>query len=71
MAITLLDLLTDPDELRLVREEFEAQAAEHPYSTFLPPGAVPPVELNRELMEKWRPLMEPTYLPYPPVGGNR
>jgi aminobenzoyl-glutamate utilization protein B len=71
LAATMLDLLTNPEELRLVRDEFEAQAAEHPYSTFLPDGAEPPLDLNRELMEKWRPLMEPTYLPYPGVGGNR
>lgn len=71
MAATMLDLLTKPEELRLVREEFAAQAAEHPYKTLLPEGSEPPLDLNRELMEKWRPLMEPTYLPFPPAGGNR
>ena len=71
MAATLMDLLTNPDELALVREEFEAQAAEHPYKTFLPEEAEPPIELNRELMEKYRPLMEPTYISFPPPGGGR
>lgn len=70
MAATLLDLLEMPDELRQVREEFEAQAAEHPYRTLLPEGTEPPIDLNRELMEKWRPLMEPTYLPFPPTEGR-
>jgi aminobenzoyl-glutamate utilization protein B len=65
LAATLLDLLTMPEELQLVRDEFEEQAAEHPYRTFLPEGAEPPIDLNKELMEKWRPLMESTYLPYP------
>jgi len=71
MAATLMDLLTNPDELALVREEFEAQAAEHPYKTVLPEVAEPPIELNRELMEKYRPLMEPTYISFPPPGGGR
>jgi aminobenzoyl-glutamate utilization protein B len=71
LAATLLDLLTRPDELALVRHDFEAQAEEHPYRTFLPEGAQPPVDLNRELMEKWRPLVEATYLPFPPPGGSR
>jgi aminobenzoyl-glutamate utilization protein B len=65
LAATLLDLLTIPEELRLVRDEFAQQAAEHPYRTFLPDGAEPPIDLNKELMEKWRPLMEPFYLPFP------
>ncbi|MBN2294326.1 MAG: amidohydrolase [Pirellulales bacterium] len=65
MAATLMDILTNPEELKKVRDEFEKQAAQFPYKTYLPEGTKPPVDLNRELMEKWRPLMEPHYLPYP------
>ena len=54
-----------------MRDEFEEQAAEHPYRSFLPEGAEPPIDLNKELMEKWRPLMEPTYLSFPGMEGGR
>lgn len=65
MAATLLDVLTNPEELKKIRDEFDKQSAEFPYRTYLPEGTEPPVDLNRELMEKWRPQMELNYLPYP------
>ena len=32
--------------------------ATHPYKPFLPAEAQPPNDLNKELMDKWRPLLE-------------
>ncbi len=58
IAASAVDLLTKPEELQKLRTEFEAYSREHPYEPFLPEDAIPPVDLNRELMEKWRPLME-------------
>jgi len=58
MAASAIDLMTDPKELKKLRDEFEAYSAEHPYKPFLPADAQPPLDLNQELMEKWRRLME-------------
>ncbi len=58
IALTALDLLTRPDELKKVRAEFEEYMKNRSYKSLLPPEAQPPLELNRELMEKWRQLLE-------------
>ncbi len=62
MAASAIDLMTLPEELKKLRDEFEAYAKDHPYKSFLPAEATPPLDLNKELMEKYRPKMEPTYL---------
>lgn len=64
IAASAIDLLTKPEELKKLRDEFEAYSKEHPYKSFLPEDAVPPLDLNKELMEKWRPLMEKYYIEY-------
>jgi aminobenzoyl-glutamate utilization protein B len=58
MAASVIDLMTMPEELKKLRDEFEAYSAEHPYKPFLPVDAQPPLDLNEELMEKWRRFME-------------
>jgi len=62
MAASAIDLFTQPKELKKIREEFEAQAKMHPYKPFLPEDATPPLDLNEELMKKWRHLMEKFYI---------
>jgi len=62
MAATALDLMTMPEELKKVQDEFAIQAEEYPYSSYMPADAVPPLEMNEDLMGKWRPKMEATYL---------
>ena len=61
MAASAIDLLTNPDELKKIRDEFDEYAKENPYKPFLPEDAVPPLDINEELMKKWRPLMEEHY----------
>jgi aminobenzoyl-glutamate utilization protein B len=61
IAASAIDLLTKPEELRKLRVEFEEYSKEHPYKPFLPEDTTPPLDLNKELMKKWRPLMEPYY----------
>ncbi|MBN2316072.1 MAG: amidohydrolase [Sedimentisphaerales bacterium] len=61
MAATAIDLLTLPDELQKIREEFEEHSKQHPYKSFLPEGTQPPLDINEELMKKYRPLMEKYY----------
>ncbi len=62
MAASAIDLLTKPKELKKLRDEYEAYAKEHPYKPFLPEDTDPPLDLNEELMKKWRPLMEKFYI---------
>jgi aminobenzoyl-glutamate utilization protein B len=58
IAASAVDLLTRPEELAKLRLEFEDTAKTHPYKPFIPSDAVPPNDLNKALMDKWRPLME-------------
>ena len=62
IAATALDLITKPKMLDAVKKEFQDYSKEHPYKTFLPDGAKPPLELNRELMEKYRDAMSDALL---------
>ena len=62
MAASAIDLLINPGELKKIRNEFEECSKENPYKPFLPEEAVPPLDLNEELMNKWRPIMEENYL---------
>ena len=62
MASTIVDLLTKPEIIKAAKEEFAEQLKQTgPYKSYLPEGTKPPVDLNKELMEKYRPLMEPFY----------
>jgi aminobenzoyl-glutamate utilization protein B len=58
MAASAVDLMTRPEELQKLKEEFDAYSKDHPYKTFLPNDATPPLDLNKELMDKWRRVME-------------
>ena len=58
IAASAVDLLTRPDELAKLRKEFEEYSKTHPYKPFLPADATPPNDLNKELMEKYRGLIE-------------
>lgn len=54
IAATALDLITKPKLLEQIRTEFMKYSIYHPYKSFLPEGAKPPLELNQELMDKYR-----------------
>ena len=54
MAGTALDLLTKPRLLEEIKKEFAAYSKDHPYKSFLPEGAKPPLNLNKDLMNKFR-----------------
>ncbi len=58
MAASAVDLLTRPEVLQKAKEEFAAYSQKHPYKSFLPADAQPPLEMNKTLMEKYRPLLE-------------
>ncbi len=58
IAASAVDLLTKPEELAKLRKEFDEYAKNHPYKPFLPADATPPNDLNKELMDKYRGLLE-------------
>jgi len=58
MAASAVDLLTRPEVLQKAKEEFAANSRKHPYQSFLPPEAQPPLDMNKTLMDKYRPLLE-------------
>lgn len=58
MAGTALDLMTKPNLLEEIKKEFTAYSKTHPYKSFLPEGAKPPLDLNKDLMEKFREDLE-------------
>ena len=57
IAATAIDLLTKPKLLSDIKEEFKQYSKEHPYKSFLPEGAKPPLGMNREIMDKYRDAM--------------
>ena len=59
---TTYDLLTKPELLAQIRSEFEEFSKEHPYKTFLPDDAEPPLGWNASLMAKYRGEMEKFYI---------
>jgi len=61
MAASAIDLIIKPEELRKLQVEFEEYQKEHSYIPFLPEYTNPPLELNEELMNKWRIQMEKYY----------
>jgi hypothetical protein len=61
MATSAIDLLTKPEALREIRKEFDEYAKSHPYESFLPDDAKPPLDINEKLMNQYRPLMEAFY----------
>jgi aminobenzoyl-glutamate utilization protein B len=61
-ALTLLDLLLRPDVIEAAWTYFnDVQTAEEEYIPFIGPDDKPAIFLNREVMERWRPLMRPFY----------
>jgi aminobenzoyl-glutamate utilization protein B len=54
MAATAIDLLTKPKLLDEIKNEFAEYSKNHPYKSFLPENAKPPLNLNKELMDKYR-----------------
>ncbi|MGE5740601.1 MAG: amidohydrolase [Candidatus Aminicenantes bacterium RBG_16_66_30] len=58
IAASAVDLLTKPEELAKLRKEFDEYSKTHPYKPFLPADATPPNDLNKELMDKYRGLLE-------------
>ncbi len=62
LAASVLDLLASPELLAKAREEFQQEVRDTQYFSFLPADAKPPLDLNREMMERFRPELRKHYL---------
>ncbi len=62
LAASLIDLLSTPALIAKAREQFQQDTKDTPYFSLLPAQAKPPLELNRETMERFRPEMRKHYL---------
>src|SRR5581483_11335776 len=61
-AASGLDLLTSPQLLAAAKKQFAEDTRETKYFSLLPPGAEAPLELYKEMIEKYRPAMRKFYL---------
>ena len=62
LAASALDFLTSTDAVEEAWRTFRIEIDGTEFRSLLPATQKPPVELNRALMERYRPLMEPHYL---------
>jgi aminobenzoyl-glutamate utilization protein B len=62
LAASVLDLLTQPELLQRARLEFEQATRATPYFAVLPADAKPPLDLNKAVMDRYRPEMRKFYL---------
>jgi aminobenzoyl-glutamate utilization protein B len=62
LAASVLDLVTSPELRAAAKKQFEEDTKETKYFSLLPPDAKPPVDLNKDIMDKYRPEMRKFYL---------
>src|SRR6266536_613040 len=62
IAASVLDLLASTELRAAAKKQFEEDTKETKYFSLLPPGAKPPLDLNKEMMDKYRPAMRKFYL---------
>lgn len=62
IAASVVDLLTSPELRAAAKKQFEQDTKDSKYFSLLPEGAKPPLDLNKEMMEKYRPAMKKFYL---------
>ena len=65
LAGAILDYLTKPELVRQARAEFDQATAEMKYFDVLPANAKPPLDLNKETMDRYRAEMSKFYLNKP------
>lgn len=58
-AMTALDLLVSPQLLESAKQYFAEQTKATKWKSLIPEGTAPPIELNREKMQRYRPLLRP------------
>jgi aminobenzoyl-glutamate utilization protein B len=61
MAATFIDILQNPEHLKRIRADFTAQTAGYTYRSLIPDGVKPQLDVNKAVMEKYRPLLQKFY----------
>lgn len=67
MAASAVDLFMDPTLVTKAKETFKEEIGDTVYQPLLPPDQKPPLELNRDIMERYRAKMREHYLKEKPV----
>jgi aminobenzoyl-glutamate utilization protein B len=67
LAASVLDHFADKDLIAQTKESFRSEIGGILYRPLLPDDQRAPASLNRDLMEKYRPLMEAHYIKVEPV----
>jgi aminobenzoyl-glutamate utilization protein B len=62
LAASVLDFMIDPRLVEEAKATFKKETAGFQYRSFLPPDQKPPIHLNKELMDRYRPLLQKYYL---------
>jgi aminobenzoyl-glutamate utilization protein B len=62
MAASALDIFNDSSLVEKAKATFKEEIGDVEYRPLLPQEQKPPLELNRNIMERYRPLMEKHYL---------
>ncbi len=62
LTTSVIDLLMDPERIEQAKHTFKLEIGDTRYEPLLPAGQHPDPDLNRAMMEKFRPLMEPHYV---------
>jgi aminobenzoyl-glutamate utilization protein B len=61
IAGTVLDLLTDPGQVEAAKAQFEKDTAGITWTSLIPDGTEPPIEMNADKMAPFLPLLEKYY----------
>jgi aminobenzoyl-glutamate utilization protein B len=62
MAASIVECFKNPAIVEEAKRVFKEEIAGVEYKPLLPPDQKPPVELNRAMMEKFRPAMREHYV---------
>jgi len=58
IALTALDFLMKPELVKAAWDYFQQQTKDTKWVSLIPEGTPPPIHLNKEKMEKFRPELE-------------
>jgi aminobenzoyl-glutamate utilization protein B len=67
LAATVVDLLSDPALVQRAKDTFAVEIGDVTYRPLISADQKPPLDLNREMMESFRPAMRENYVKERPV----
>jgi aminobenzoyl-glutamate utilization protein B len=62
LAASVIDFMTNPSLVDEAKATFKKEIGDVQYKSFLPPDQKPPIHLNKEIMDRYRPFLEKYYL---------